>query len=209
MDHYNFHVIGGMEGTPTPYMCALLCNLIAASAAGLAFHLLWCWQNSGDRAYRSAHIRAAWVVLPPVALVYLGVVVFSNASIWIQLAVLMPIAAANFIALLVIRDPTIKPSESDRRIIFVTVVIVMVIFTALGIAVAAAIYLLPHVPTVLPDHNLIRSWELDLERARIHTPRSAGSGQPGLSVARHLPVYLYVFRGRRPFHSRDLSDGQR
>ena len=102
--------------------------------------------------------------MPPVALVYLGVVVFSNASIWIQLAVLMPIAAGNFTALLVIRDPTIKPSESDRRIIFATVVIVMVIFTALGIAVAAAIYLLPNVPTVLPDHNLIRSWELDLER---------------------------------------------
>ena len=49
MDHYNFHVIGNFAGTYVPHMLALLINLVLASIAGLMFHLLWRWQNSGAR----------------------------------------------------------------------------------------------------------------------------------------------------------------
>ncbi len=172
-------------------MCALLSNL-AAAAAGLALHFLWRWQNSGDRANRSAQIRTAWVAVPPVVAVYLGVVMLSNASKWIQLAVLMPVVAGAFTALLVVRDPTIQPSDSDRRFVLATVVIVMVIFTALGMAVAAAIYMLPNVPTVLPDNNLIRSSELDLER--LGDTRQEALDLVNLGYLWHaICLFIYIF----------------
>ena len=34
--------------------------------------------------------------------------------------------------------------------------------TALGIVAILAIYLSPNMPSVLADHNLLRSWEIDL-----------------------------------------------
>lgn len=192
MDHYNFHLIDGMAGTPTPYMSALLCNLVAASLAGLTFQLLWRWQNTGDRANQGAHIRAAWAVMPPIAALYLGVVVCSNASVWVQLAVLMPVVAAIFVAMLVVRDPTIRPSDSDRRLIFATVVIVTVFCTAIGMAVVAGVYLLPHAPTVLPDHNLIRSWELDL--GRLGYTRQEALDLVNLGYLWHaICLFIYMF----------------
>ena len=81
MDHYNFHAIGSLAGTQIPYVLALLVNLVIASAAGLAFQLLWRWQYSGDRGGGNALTRAASVVLPPVIAVYAAVVVITNISV--------------------------------------------------------------------------------------------------------------------------------
>ena len=96
MDHYNFHTIGDLAGTQMPYMLAILVNLVIASAAGLMFQLLWRWQYSGDSSERSALRRAASVAAPPVISVYALVVVISNVSVSIQLAILLPVVAAVY-----------------------------------------------------------------------------------------------------------------
>ena len=161
VDHYNFHTIGNLAGTQMPYMLAILVNLVTASAAGLMFQLLWRWQYSGDSGERGTVRRAASVALPPVISVYAVVVVITNISVSIQLAVLMPVLAALFTALLVLRDPTFNPSERDRLFLLSTTSVLAMISTTLGIATIMAIYLSPDLPRVLPDHNLLRSWEID------------------------------------------------
>ncbi len=164
MDHYNFHAIGSLAGTQIPYVLALLVNLVIASAAGLAFQLLWRWQYSGERRSSSALTRAASVALPPVLAVYAAVVVITNISVSIQLAVLLPVLAAVFTGLLVLRDPAVNPDERDRLFLLWTVMAVAIVSTTVGMVVIMAIYLSPDMPSVLPDHNLLRSWEIDFAR---------------------------------------------
>ena len=161
MDHYNFHTIGNLAGTQMPYMLALLLNLVIAAAAGLMFQLLWKRQYSADSDGRSALRRAASVALPPVISVYAVVVVITNISVSIQLAVLMPVLAAVFTALLVLRDPAFNPSERDRLFLLSTTSVLTMISATLWIVTMLAIYLSPDLPRVLPDHNLLRSWEID------------------------------------------------
>ena len=160
-DHYGFYMIGRLAGTQMHYMLALLLNLLIASTAGLAFHLLWKRQYSGDDDGTSALRRAAFVVLPPVVSVYAVVVVITNISVSIQLAILLPVVAAVFTALLALRDPTFKPSDRDRLYLLSTASVLAIVSTALGIVAIMAIYLSPDLPSVLPDHNLLRSWEID------------------------------------------------
>ena len=161
MDHYNFHTIGDLAGTQMPYMLAILVNLVIASAAGLMFQLLWRWQYSGDSGESSALRRAASVALPPVILVYAVVVVITNISVSIQLSVLLLVVAAAFTALLVLRDPAFNPSERDRLFLLSTTSVLTMISATLWIVTMMAIYLSPDLPRVLPDHNLLRSWEID------------------------------------------------
>ena len=160
-DHYNFHVIANLTGTQLPYMLALLVNLIIASAAGLMFHLLWRWQYSGDRDESRALRRAASVALPPVISVYAVVIVITNISVSIQLAIFLPVLGAVFTALLVLRDPTFSLAERDRSFLLWATSVLAMISTTLGIVATLAIYLSPDMPSVLPDHNLLRSWEID------------------------------------------------
>ena len=161
VDHYNFHTLGNLAGTQMPYMLALLLNVVIAAAAGLMFHLLWKRQYSGDSGESSALRRAASVALPPVLSVYAVVVVITNISVSIQLAILLPVLAAVFTALLVLRDPVFNPSERDRLFLLSTASVLTVISATLWIVTMLAIYLSPDLPRVLPDHNLLRSWEID------------------------------------------------
>ena len=161
MDHYNFYRIADFYGTQMPYMLALLSNLTLAMGAGLLFQALWKWQSVGRRGGSNVLRRATWTVLPPVVIVYAFVMMFSNMSVWIQLAILLPVVAAVFIALIVVNDPSINPSEGDRHFLLSTTVTFAIISTLLGSILIMAIYVSPDLPSVLPDHNLVRSWELD------------------------------------------------
>ena len=161
VDHYNFHTIGNLAGTQMPFMLALLLNLVIAAAAGLIFQLLWKRQYSDNGDGSSPFRRAAWVALPPVISVYAIVVVITNISVSIQLAVLMPVLGAVFVALLVLRDPAFNPSERDRLFLLSTTSVLAMISTVLGIVTMLVIFLSPDLPRVLPDHNLLHSWEID------------------------------------------------
>ncbi len=163
MDHYNFYRIGNFAGTPIPYTLAMLLNLVLASVAAVMYHLLWRWQYSEIGFRRNAFKRAAWVAIPPAALVYAVIVVITNVSVSIQMAILIPVLALLFAVLLLLRDPSLKPSERDQRILFPAAVAATIVATILGMVIIVSIFVSPNHPMVLPDHNLLSSWEIDFE----------------------------------------------
>jgi hypothetical protein len=142
-------------------MLALLVNLSLSTCAGLMFQLLWSWQRKRTPTEVRPLRRAALTVLPPVAFVYAVIVVISNASVWIQFAVLMPVLAAAFIILLILRDPVINLNEQDRRFLLSITVAVGLVSTIAGMVAALSVYISPGLPMVLPDHNLLTTWKID------------------------------------------------
>ena len=98
------------------------------------------------------------MALPPVISVYAVVVVITNISVSIQLAVL----GAVFTALLVLGGPTFNPSERDRLFLRWTTLVLAKVSATLGVVAILSIYLSPDMPSILADHNLLRSWEIDL-----------------------------------------------
>ena len=192
MDHYNFYTIGSLGGAQGPYMVALLFNLLIASAAGLVFQRLWIWQYSGGSGGNSALQRAAWVALPPVILVYLVVVLITNISVAIQLAVLLPVLGAIFTAMLVLRDSVFKPSERDRLFLLSTASVLAMASTTLGIVAILSIYLSSNLPSTLPDHNLLRSWEINF--AELGFSREEALDRLNLGYLLHaIWVLVYMF----------------
>ena len=163
MDHYNFYRLGDFAGTPAPYALALLLNLVLASLAGMIFHVQWKRQylTVGDRS--NAVRRAAWVVLPPLFLVYAIVVVITNLSVTVQLSILVPVLAAGFGSLLLMRDPTLNPGERERGVLFPIVAAAIAVSSVIGLATVIVIYASPDLPSILPDHNLLSSWEINFD----------------------------------------------
>ena len=192
MDHYSLHLIVDSTDAHVPYMLALLINLTLASSAGLMFQLLWKWQQrerGGGKG--SALQRAAWVVVPPVGFVYSVVIVISNVSIWIQFAVLMPAVAASFTAFLLLRDPSIRTSERDRQFLQWLILALGFVGSTLGLITVLAIYISPDLPTVLPDHNLLRSWEIDF--AQLGFSREEALDRLNLGYMFHaMSAFAYV-----------------
>ena len=210
MDHYGFYTIGNLAGTQTPYMLALLTNLVIASAAGLLFHVLWTWQYSGNRDDSSALRRGASVALPPLIFVYAVIVVITNISVSIQLAILLPVLGAVFTALLVLRDPAFKPSERDRLFLLSTTSVLAMTSTALGVVAILSIYLSPDLPSVLPDHNQLRSWEIDFAGLGFTTEEALDRLNVGyLWHAIWLLAYMFFVVGGRLMVSIYRLDGSR
>ena len=191
MDHYNFYRIGDFAGTQIPYMLALLVNLVIASTAGLMFQLLW--RQHADGAWSSSPLRrAAWAILPPVFFVHTVIVVITNISVSIQLAVLLPVTGAIFTALLVLRDPELNPSERDRLYLLSTVSVAAMLSTTVGLAAILLIYSSPDLPSVLPDHNLLRSWEIDF--AQLGFTRDEALDRINVGYVWHaMWVFVYTF----------------
>ena len=161
MDHYNIYFLADFAGTHYPYMLALLLNLALAFVGTMLFRVPWKWRDSHESAWGNAVRRASWAVLPPVGLVYGALVVISNIAVSVQLTVVMPVVAAVFIALLVLRDPDINPTAWDRKFLMITLMVVAIATTTLGLIAILTIYVSPDLPSELPDHNLMHSWEID------------------------------------------------
>ncbi len=68
-----------------------------------------------------------------------------------------------FLLLLVVRDRGVTFTERDQRALFSAVVTGAGVGSAVGVAVIMAIYLSPGFSSGLPDHNLVKSWELDFD----------------------------------------------
>ena len=164
MDHYSLYRVGDFYGTHLPYMFALLTNLLLAASGGWMFHVLSKHlPRSNADGYTSLR-RAMTTVLPPLGIVYAVVVVISNASIWIQLAVMVPALAGAFTIMLVLKDPSTNLSRSDRRFLLTMLSVTAMVASVMGILTVMFIYVSPDRPQVLPDHNLLHSWEIDFSQ---------------------------------------------
>ncbi|MCY3655348.1 MAG: helix-turn-helix transcriptional regulator [Chloroflexi bacterium] len=161
MDHYGLYTLGDFAGSHWPYTLALLVNLGVASVAGVMFDLLQARQASRRGGGSRALGRAVSSVLPPVVLVYAVLVVISNESIWIQYAVLMPVLGGMFTTLVVLSDPSINPSREDRQFLLWVTMAFAIVAGSMGMAAIFTVYASPELPTILPDHNLLSSWEID------------------------------------------------
>ena len=161
LDHYNFHLVPGWSGTMLPYLMALLVNLALSWTAGLMFHLLWRWRYHNGTAVGGTVTNAAAVTCPPLGVVYIVVVLITNFSVTVQLAPVFAALPMAFSLFLVFRDTGVSFTEDDRRTLFQALMVAACVSATVGIAVIMSIYLSPDFPSVLPDHNLVKSWELD------------------------------------------------
>ena len=222
MDHYSLYRVGDSVGTYVPFLLALLVNLALAGSAGLMFQFLWQWQHSRYGGEGSVVQQSVWSVLPPVGFVYAVILVISNASVWIQLGVLMPATAALFIALLVVQDPSTNPSERDRQFLLSTTLAAAIVSSVLGLLTIIAVYVSPDLPMVLPDHNLLNSWEIDfaalgfsreeaLDRLNLGYPWHAMTvfAYMAFVVAGNLVASMYRLGGRNAGRSDAQDPGER
>ena len=161
LDHYNFHLVAGLGGTMLPYLLALLVNLGLSWVAGLGFYLLWRRRYQDGTTVGGTVTGAASVTIPPVAVVYSVVLVITNFSVTVQLSAVFAVLPMAFSLLLVFRDAGVEFTERDQRALFQAMVAAGCVSVAVGIAVIMSIYLSPDFPSVLPDHSLLGSWDLD------------------------------------------------
>ncbi len=210
-DHYNFYAIMSLMGTQLPYMLALVVNLVVASIAARMFQLLWKWQYASGRGGSHALQRAAWVTMPPILFVYTFVLVTTNIWVSIQLAVLLPAFGAVFTVLMALRDPALNLSERDRRFLLSTTAAVGMVATALGAITVLTIFVSPDLPSVLPDHNLLRSWEIDF--AALGHSREEALDRLNLGYAWHavwvLAYMVFVVGGHLVVAIHRIGRGQR
>ena len=160
MDPYGYYAIGGWAGTPLPYLLALLTCLLMALAAGLIFDFLWRWQYSGTGGSGNICRRAVWTAFPPLGFVYVWNLVLGGLGTWIYLLAVFAILGGTFMVLLIMRDEKASFNQWERRLLLQAGVAVSIVLTAVGGAAVFIIYLQPSM-LVIPDHSLLRSWEID------------------------------------------------
>ena len=163
MDHFGFYAMRDFYGTHTPYMLTLLVCLALAGVSGVMFHLLRRWKAAGKTAGDGAATRAAWAVLPPILVSYAVVMALSNVSVWIQSAVVFAALGGIMGAVVVLQDPSINPTLNQRRFLLYATFTSALVLTIAGMFTIFIMYVSPDVPRILPDHNLLGSWEIDFE----------------------------------------------
>ena len=158
-DHYGLYILSGPNDSAKLILLSLAGCLSMALIASLAFDLLWRWQYSG-RGARKAHHRAIWAVAPPVAFVYLCILLLGPLGAWIQYLFVLSVLAGVFITLALLLDETITLSVWDRRFLLCSGFMTILVLTAIA---AAAVLVSYSEFSVLSakGHTLIHSWDVD------------------------------------------------
>ena len=163
MDPYGFYTLAEFANTPIPYLLALLVNMLLALIAGLMFDALWRWQYSSGRGFANGCHRAAWSTFPPLFFVYVCTLLLCCIGMWIFLLLVFSIMGGVFMAVLVMRDPEITFDGWGKRLLLQVAFGVILLLTAIGGAAILVVYLEPS-PLAIPDHTILRSWEINFER---------------------------------------------
>ena len=163
MDHFGFYALLHAEAAYLGFALCLLLSLLIASISALMFQALW--ETIGRKHVSEGNllVGALWATLPPTTFAYGVILVFSNASIWIQLLIVMPVVAIVFTGLLLIRNASVDPTLAQRRFLLHAVFSVALVGAIVGILIIVGVFLLPGVPRVMPDHNLLTTWEIDFQ----------------------------------------------
>ena len=160
MDPYGFYALGDFANTPIPYLLSLLVNLMLALAAGFMFDFLWRWQYASSRGFKSILHRAVWTSFPPLIFVYICTVLLCCLGTWVILLFVFAITGGTFAAILVLRDKEMKVSSWEKKLLLQAAVGLILVLTLIAGTTVFVIYLVPS-PLSIPDHTLIRSWEIN------------------------------------------------
>ena len=162
MDAYGLYSIGDFAGTSVPITLSLIVNLLVATTAGLMFNSLYSWQYSRPSGERNVLGSAAWIVLPPIALVYGFLLAFSNVAFWIIGLGLFTLIAGVLATLIVLRDVGSGIGEWDRKFMLCTATSITIVLSAVGLAAILVTYLQPS-SYDMSDQGLFYSWSTDFE----------------------------------------------
>ena len=162
MDPFGFYAMGDFAATPMPYLLALLTSLLLALAAGLAFDFLWRRQIASQVCSFNLWQRTACTSFVPLILVYAACLLLTGLGTWICLLLVFSILGGSFMALLILRDKTVSLTPWERRLLLQAALTVTIILTVMGAALVMVMYLYPNL-LAIPDHTLIRSWEIDFD----------------------------------------------
>ena len=160
MDPFGFYALANFANTPMPYLLGVVVNLMLALVAGLLFDFLWRWQYTSDRGAKNPSHRAALVAFPPLLCVYAVSVIFCSVGAWIFFLFVFSITGTIFAGLLIMRDADVKFNPWDRRLMLQAAVALTLILMMFSGGAIFTLYWEPSL-MVLPDHTLIRSWEID------------------------------------------------
>ena len=158
-DHYGFYLLSNPTDSAKLILLSLAACLSLALVASLAFDLLWRWQYSG-RGAGKAHHRAIWTVAPPVAFVYLCILLFGQLGAWIQYAFVLSVFGGAFITLALLKDETVTLSEWDRRFLLWSAFMTVLVLTAIASATVLVTYTEFSLLST-KGHTLIHSWDVD------------------------------------------------
>ena len=91
---------------------------------------------------------------------YVNLLVFSNVGAWIYLSAVFSVLAGVFITLAALRDEDVSLPDWNRKLLLVGAVAATIVLVAFNGAAILAVYLQPGL-LALPDHSLLRSWDID------------------------------------------------
>ena len=168
---YGLYAIEAFAGTTIPFTLSLALHLFVACIAALGYGFLSKWQSSKSAdapdsvdgsAVGSVIKRAAWRVVPPLALPFAVLLVFSNIGGWMAGLCVFTVSAGVLIAMLTLREGAVRVSEWDRRFMLYVVVTLTVMLSVLGVIAALIIFLEPSL-LAASGHAMFYSWEIDFE----------------------------------------------
>ena len=162
MDPYGFYALGDFANTPIPYLLSLIVNLMLALAAGLMFDFLWRWQYASTRGSSNTYHRAAWTSFPPLLFVYVCALFLCCLGTWVIFLFVFSIVGGTFMCLLVLHDENMNFNSWERRLLLQGAVGLILVLSAIAGATVLTIYLVPSSLSI-PDHTLVRSWEIDFD----------------------------------------------
>ena len=159
MDHYGFYLLIDPTDSAKIILVYLAGCLSMALLASLAFDLLWRWQYSG-RGARKAHHRALLAVGPPLAFVYLCILLFGQLGAWLQYLFVLSVLGGALVTLVSLRDETVTLSMWDRRFLLWSAFMTVLVLTT----VASATVLVSYSEFSLlstKGHTLVHSWDVN------------------------------------------------
>ena len=160
MDPFGYYAIGDLASTPIPCLLALLTNLLMAFAAGLLFDFLRRRQYVGPAPVSGVWPRTACTAFIPLLMVYAVGLLLTGLGTWVYLLLVFCVVGGVFTALLILREEGISFTKRERRLLLQAGMAVTAFLAAAGGAITSIVYLEPGM-LVVPDHTLVRSWDID------------------------------------------------
>ena len=162
LDPYGFYAIGEFAGTTIPITLCLITNLLISLMAGVTFD--WLRRRNASSGLRGGDLyrRALMTAVPPVGLVYVYVLVFSDVGGWVSGLGTLMVLAGVMTALVILRDGQFRLGEWDQKLLLLTALMTTIVLAALGVAGTLVTYLEPSL-TAVPDRNLLHSWTIDFD----------------------------------------------